>query len=222
MRLALALLGVGCGFEREVLSNPAGVVASCEDAWRSGTSGAPCAFEGTCARATPLDPDCCTDFAYCAGALVVDTSCAPGCGCEVDADCVPGLSICAAPECVACPSEALCEPCPEGWERLERNGCPTCRCAPPSQCEPEVAPCVEGECYPGSSCAEGCDPDQDACCANVCAAPGCEGPAPVGCLTACTDATGGLCATSTCACEDGAWTCASVPVGRIDAPCVFP
>ncbi len=212
----------GCGVEREVLRNPTEVVTTCADAWRVGVNGGSCAFEGTCSRPSPLAPDCCTDYAYCAGSsLVLSDSCSEGCGCISDDDCVSGASICAEGACVACPGEALCAPCPEGWERLSRNGCATCQCAPPSECGP-TAECEVGTCYPGASCADGCDAEHEGCCANVCAEEGCASPAPLGCVTACTDGSEGWCATSFCACAAGAWVCEAIAIDELDVSCSFP
>jgi hypothetical protein len=213
----LAVLGVvawlGCTSEQAVLE--VSQVTSCDGAWLA-TAGAACAFAGTCNRVDPADPVCCTDTAYCNnGALVADRACNPDCtGCADDRECAPGAAICTAGHCTPCPSTINCQACPQGWQRLERNGCATCDCAPPSQCNP--GPTVPGTtngcvlpevCYPGKRCTPGCAPGDD-CCANTCSAPGCPGPAPVGCFMPCVNMPCMQCAAESCECmPNGSWFC---------------
>jgi hypothetical protein len=227
-RLALVLvLLAGCSVEATVLEDPAGVILGCDQAWTTGVPGAPCSLDGPCDRQTPSDPMCCTDFAYCTEAgLVIDTACDPTCSCQDDRACEYGARICENGVCEACPPPDVCPPCPEGWARLLRNGCESCQCAPPSQCElpGELCPDQASVCYAGASCAEMCDAYTPGCCDNTCAAPGCEGPAPVGCYTDCPVELGcpSICATSACTCDGARWSCDAVCVDDLTISCVYP
>ncbi len=227
--VALAALA-GCTVERAVLDDPLGVVTSCEEAWEAGQSGVPCAFDGACDRPTPWDPSCCTDFAYCTddGELVTSFNCVPDCGCQSDFECDYGLSFCEELRCMACPSTELCGDCDPGWQRLTRNGCETCLCAPPSECAMPGYPCDDQGveyCAVGAACAPGCDPYADpGCCANVCATPGCPEPAPLGCWTDCPVELGcSICATAWCECDGERWVCEAQCVeGSFEPQCTYP
>jgi hypothetical protein len=228
-RLLLLAALAACTVEHQVLDDPAGVVVTCDEAWL-GQLLAPCAFEGTCDRASPLDPECCTDFAYCSmdDGLVVDTICAPNCGCEGDFECTYGAAYCEGARCVECPPIDFCSDCDPSWTRLTRNGCETCTCAPPSECTFPGVECDDNGaelCYVGAVCANGCDPYLDAgCCANVCSTPGCAEPAPIGCWTDCPVELGcSICATGWCECDGERWICEPVCLeGSFEAVCTYP
>jgi hypothetical protein len=224
--LAILLLVAGCTAERQVLDNPAGVVTTCDEAW-SAAAGAACALPDRCERATPGDATCCTDVATCMPAgLVLDQSCRPECNCTSDAACTFGAQICRG-HCVACPPTDLCPPCPDGWVALERNGCATCQCGPPPQCDTPEASCAPDDpnrvCYAGASCASGCDAAVPGCCSNACAARGCTGPAPLGCVSStCAPGNGcAVCATTSCTCVDTRWVCEAACVGQVTLSCTY-
>jgi hypothetical protein len=229
MRWALLLISfAACTQDAQVLDDPAGVVLTCEEAWQS-QSGAPCALDAPCARESPADPMCCTDFAYCAmDGLVTSTTCDPSCGCTADSECEYGVRICNGMTCELCQDpETVCPPCPVGWERLLRNGCGTCACAPPSECEAPGGLCDDqvSQCYAGAACADMCDAFTPGCCSNACGAPGCADPAPVGCYTDCPVELGcgtGICATERCTCDGARWTCDAVCVDDLNVTCVYP
>jgi hypothetical protein len=219
-----------CTAESTVLDAPEGLVLSCDDAWQAGQPGVPCVLdEGPCDRANPVDPTCCTDYAYCTmDGLVMDTVCDPECACVDDSTCEYGVRICELSTglCEQCPSPDLCPACPDGWTRLQRNGCETCQCAPPSQCERPGDLCDDQQswCYPGASCAEMCDAFTPGCCANACSAPGCPEPAPVGCFAECPPELGcqTFCATQSCVCDGAQWTCDAICVEDLSVSCVYP
>jgi hypothetical protein len=225
-----ATLLAACTFQQQVLDDPEGVVTNCDEAWL-GFEAAPCAFDTLCERPSPIDPACCTDYAYCTeDGLFFAESCADSCGCRSDLECNYGEAICESTLCEPCPDTTLCERCPDGWLPLLRNGCPTCACAPPSECELDDPgqPCDPdgntGEvCYAGSRCADGCDASQAGCCANACSVPGCEGSAPMGCLMDCDPGQGcGLCAADYCECDGVTWSCIPVCVEELQVTCQFP
>ena len=96
--------------------------------------------------------------------LSAEDLCGP---CAGDLDCGPE-HLCLGESCVACDTTVECPPCPEGQEPLSRNGCPSCTCAPVSECI--VGACPEGlACEPGPVCVEGCQ--RLDCCSNVCVPP---------------------------------------------------
>jgi len=232
MRLAVALaLLTACTVEHQVLDDPSGVVTSCDEAWTVGQTGAPCAFEAPCDQSDPFDPMCCTDYAYCSSeGLVMDIVCDPSCGCDLDEQCTFGAAICEDRRCVDCPPTDLCGACPDGWVPLTRNGCPTCQCAPPSECDFPGDSCDPGGttgeiCYGGQTCAEGCDGTQPGCCSNACSAAGCPDRAPVGCFMECPSASPcTLCAAGTCECDGVAWQCTAVCVEdlAVTFTCTYP
>jgi hypothetical protein len=79
---------------------------------------------------------------------------------------------------------------------------------------------VPGECYPGAQFVPGCAPDDAGCTASVCSVPGCLGPAPLGCFTACDPIAlpqCQLCATTACECDrnTGSWACQSICIDQI-------
>lgn len=228
--IVLALLASGCTVERDVLSS--GEVTTCGDAFLAET-GQACSLAMTCMRDAPDNPTCCTDSAYCrAGSLVVDHECNPDCTpCTTDAQCVRGAAICTNLTCEPCPASntACSTPCPNGWVRLHRNGCPTCECAPAPTCNDSggsPTACANGVCYDGAECAPGCVPNDPGCCSNQCAMVGCPGPIPVGCLAACstaqTNAGCSTCATQHCDCVGGAWQCTTTCANGVHAACVAP
>lgn len=215
-RAALLVLLLGCTQQQAVLSIVT-EVTDCAEAFRA-PPGSPCDLVDVCKQPNPDDPMCCTETAYCTPmGLVVDRSCNPDCStCFDDTGCAPGAAICVGGTCTPCPPPINCAPCPMGWEPLRRNGCETCDCAPVTECKIDrsdpMAPasmCVDPNevCYPGERCTAGCAPSDD-CCANVCAAPGCPEPAPLGCLVACSDPNCMQCAAEACECVNGTWQCA--------------
>lgn len=173
-----------------------------------------CLFADACVVPTPTDPTCCQTIATCvAGTLSLQSYCQPGCAaCMDDTGCVAGRQVCDGNVCVACPDTTNCAPCGPGLVPLVRNGCPTCTCAPASQCDfADPTACNGAECYPGLVCAPGCPPGDPTCCANVCAAPGCPSPAPLGCDTDCaTNPMCTSCVTGACECIMGQWSCTAV------------
>ena len=171
-----------------------------------------CLFTDACVVPTPADPTCCQTIASCvAGTLDLASYCQPGCAaCMDDSGCVAGRQVCDGNTCVACPDTSNCAPCAPGLAPLTRNGCPTCTCAPPSECSfADPATCPNEECYPGLVCAPGCFPGDPSCCANVCATPGCPSPAPLGCDTDCgsNPTMCASCVIGACACVMGQWSC---------------
>ena len=156
-------------------------------------------------------------------------TCDPSCvQCADDLMCVYGQSTCQGTTCVPCldaPGGPMCQACPPGWTYLSRNGCPTCECAPPNECEsPDGIPCggdpnSPEQCYVGDRYADAaCAPSDSGCRADVCSAPGCSAPAPLGCFTECDppDPPCGMCATDTCECDPatGAWNCTKICVDQ--------
>ncbi|MBP6631323.1 MAG: hypothetical protein KBG28_25610 [Kofleriaceae bacterium] len=228
--LALAAAVAACTGEQAVLFQDAGVVTSCAQAFTP-MPGDRCLLAAPCTQPSPTDPTCCTDFAYCTdGVLARDTVCDPSCAtpCMTDRECPFGSATCDGTRCVACtpPGPNGCDPCPPGWEPLQRNGCPTCECAPARECDP-MQGCpndpMTPQCYTSQSCAAGCAPGDPTCCTNVCAAPGCPEPAPVGCFMTCDPQTMcGLCAADDCDCVGGRWTCTPVCVDRLTTTCQAP
>jgi hypothetical protein len=220
--IVIAVLVAGCA-EFTALENPDGVVVTCDEAF-SAQDGADCALAGPCERPLPANPACCTDYAYCTtSGLVVESVCSPDCACEVDTSCSYGEAMCTNSVCAPCPATDACPPCPEGWMPLLRNGCASCECAPPSQCDALGENCSDEQqiCYAGASCAAGCDATQPGCCDNVCALPGCTDPAPVGCYTDCPPELGcELCATDHCICDGLRWTCDALCVEDVALDCV--
>jgi hypothetical protein len=216
----------GCTTEHQLFGDDGAPLTTCEQVWMSGQAGDDCDLDAPCARASPTDPLCCTQFAYCGmgGALVMDTTCDPNCvQCADDHSCAPGEAWCQGTSCTPCltsPGGQMCSACPPGWVYLTRNGCQTCECAPPGECTfPDGQMCGDDpsgeECYQGARFADpGCAPDDPGCTANVCSFPGCSAPAPLGCFTACDPSNPpcGTCATDHCECDPntGAWNCTQI------------
>jgi hypothetical protein len=221
--LALAAVA-GCTVSRDVLVD---MVTTCPAAL-AGEPGEPCAFDGVCTQASPAGPaSCCDDTAYCAnGRLVVGHDCNPDCApCTDDRDCVRGAATCDGKVCVPCDPNPVCPVvCPAGWVRLERNGCPTCDCAPAATCDATMPACQMGLCYPGAACAAGCATHDPGCCADQCEMPGCPLPVPTGCLAMCPPpmASCGVCATDNCTCLSGHWQCSIVCAPGLHSSCVAP
>ncbi len=186
----------------------------------------PCDFDGVCSWSDPVNPDgttCCTYFAVCAEQrLVIEPMCAPGCqACMTDGNCPSGEAWCTGSTCTACPPPDMCPPCPMGTVPIVRNGCPTCTCAPASECiDPASCDAPVGEqCYRGQVCSDGCAPGDAGCCANVCAAPGCSEPAPQGCRMDCLmDPNCPQCMATDCVCTNGLWSCTPV-CSDVVGPC---
>lgn len=228
--LLVAVLAVaGCTVSHQVFGDD-DPITTCEQVWLTGAPGDPCELAGTCERDAPTDPMCCIQFAYCRmGELVMDTTCNPDCAtCADDHACAPGSAVCNGMACEPCPPDpsggGCTAMCPPGWATLTRNGCPTCECAPPSECTAADGtvmcdPNGSQLCYPGARYADqGCAPDDLGCTANVCSEPGCPAPAPLGCFTACdiTNPTCGQCATDHCECDPstGSWSCTQICIDQ--------
>lgn len=188
-----------------------------------------CDFTDVCALPLPMSPTCCAELVACTGgSLSVRPYCDDGCvTCDGDSDCEPGMRLCDGQQCVACPDVTSCATCPAGTAPITRNGCRTCECAPPSQCEASdpaghCDPMNTQVCYPGQRCGDGCQPGEAGCCLNVCALPGCASPAPLGCDTPCRSANGCMtCQTTNCRCDGMAWTCDEV-CADLTGACFFP
>lgn len=214
--LLLALALAACTSPIPVLQLP--VLSSCDLA-QLGESGDPCNFSGACFWSETTSSDgCCTVRGTCAQGRLSATrmDCRPQCEvCGIDFECVYGEAVCNDSRCTPCPElDASCAPCFPGWVPLGRNGCPSCDCAPPSQCSllnPSSCP-SPNTCHLGSRCAEGCDaPD---CCVNLCTGSQCSGPAPEGCPVSCRITPDcSACALEGCVCTPasgggiGRWTC---------------
>ncbi len=186
-------------------------LTTCADVERRMSDLQACSFTGLCAVPDATDPSCCQLIASCDdGTLALERYCAPGCApCMDDSGCRFGEQLCDDQQCAACPDVSACPPCEVGFAPLSRNGCPTCTCAPASECtaDPTTA-CTDEQCYPGLVCAPGCVAGDPGCCANVCAAAGCPSPAPLGCDTDCTTAPMcQTCVTVACECDQGRWIC---------------
>jgi hypothetical protein len=199
-------------------------VMTCEQAW-SAPDGATCRLPEVCLRSSPEDPICCRLVAVCdGGRLVHGHRCDAGCQpCASDRECPHGVAVCELERCVPCRPVETCEPCPAGFAPLMRNGCPTCDCAPRSECERPDGCGLEQVCYVGAACAKGCVGDFT-CCANVCGPiePPCPRPAPLGCQMRCPAELGcDQCAGVNCMCMSGRWFCRPV-CSTVVAPCFVP
>ena len=223
----LAALVAGCTVERDVLVTA--TITTCEDAVVADL-GAACAFAGTCTLPTLANPLCCDDVADCKdGRIERSQQCKASCAsCRDDTGCEAGKAICDGSVCVACPIVA-CPACPANWVPLERNGCPTCDCAPKPSCGPNVsgAACVTPQkaCYVGADCTAGCAANDEGCCTHQCADAGCTGPIPTGCLAVCPGPIASVChtcAATQCDCVGGAWQCMIACVDGAHASCVAP
>lgn len=214
MRLAfVAIVTAACVTADGDVLSVGELLTSCDQVARRSSDDQACAFADVCAVPDADDPTCCQTFVACVdGLLQFEPYCSPNCrGCMTDAECGFGVGWCEGTACVACPDPGACPPCSDGQVPLVRNGCPSCQCAPPSECDGGPGACGPVEvCYPGMVCATGCDPNQSDCCANVCAAAGCPSPAPLGCDTTCADPTCAEgCVTTACECVDTRWVCRS-------------
>lgn len=226
-RAALAALALAaCVTEDADVLREGTPLVSCGDVPGRISDQQACLFTDACVVPTPSDPSCCQTIATCvAGTLNLDSYCQPGCAaCMDDTGCVAGRQICDGNSCVACPDTTNCAPCAPGLAPLTRNGCPTCTCAPASECSfADPAACPGEQCYPGLVCAPGCFPGDPSCCANVCAASGCPSPAPLGCDTDCGSNPGmcTTCVTGACACVMGQWSCTAT-CGELTGMCFQP
>ena len=225
---AAAAALAACTVERQVLLDDT-VLITCEQVWATGAPGDRCDLVEQCARNNPDNETCCIDYAYClTGELAMDTTCDPECAtCTDDHGCAAGAAVCSGMLCESCdlmtdPAGTMCNDCPPGWTYLTRNGCLTCECAPPTECDQNVAdscsPADPGgsQCYQGLRLADAaCASDDAGCFSNTCSAPGCEPLAPVGCFTECRELTDcGQCATNDCECDPGSgtWVCDEICV----------
>jgi hypothetical protein len=215
-RLALALaVAAACVTEDANVLIEGTPLTSCAEVPGRTSDQQACRFPDACLVPAPTAPACCETIATCvAGTLNLESYCQPGCAaCMDDTGCVAGRQLCEGNVCVACPDPAMCPPCPPGLSPLHRNGCATCTCAPAAECSISDPTACNGEiCYPGLVCARGCGPDDPGCCANVCAAPGCPSPAPLGCDTDCGPNPNqcSTCVTGACECVMGQWSCSAV------------
>jgi hypothetical protein len=226
--LAFVALAFSCTAEHDVLvADPQ--ITTCDQALL-GQTGQACAFSGTCANDDAAAPTCCGTIATCNdGALAIDSDCASTCvTCANDTGCANGTQICAGTVCIVCPPTEACSPCPANEVQLERNGCPTCDCAPPATCmmtTTSASLCTGSDkCYKGADCTSGCTPADPGCCSDQCAAMGCTGPIPVGCLAPCTGSAASCttCAADHCDCVAGAWQCTIACAEGAHASCVAP
>jgi len=212
--LAIAALAAGlalahaCTSPSAVLELPP--IFDCEVA-RLGADGDLCSLPEPCVWSEPAAGGCCTTRASCPGGrLALDTGCGSECGpCNGDDDCAFGRGFCHTGRCTPCPGAGPCAPCPPGWVPLQRNGCPSCECAPPSQCdilEPSTCP-PPNRCYIGTRCSEACTSFD--CCVNVCSNAECIPVAPEGCAAPCRVTAGcSACALEECQClPGGVWGC---------------
>lgn len=210
--VALAMLAACVTEDGDVLQQGTPLTSCDQVAMRTSDEQA-CTFSGACAISTPSDPACCQVLASCvAGTLSLERYCEPGCGeCMDDTTCERGATVCDGGRCVACADPDECTPCAAGLVPLERNGCATCICAPPSECSLDPAECMGELCYPGMLCAPGCAPEDPGCCANACAPAGCPSPAPLGCDTVCpVELNCESCVTGACECVRDTWVCRAV------------
>lgn len=229
MRIALLAVALaGCIAADQPVLTAGPTLTSCEAVPSRVSDLQACDFDGVCTWSDPTNPDgsaCCSYFAICTeGRLLVEPMCQPECRtCARDVECPAGVSWCDGTTCVACTDPGMCPPCPAGTVPITRNGCPTCTCAPASECtDPATCAAPSESCYRGQVCAEGCAPDELGCCANVCAAPGCAEPAPQGCLMDCPlGATCPQCMATACACSNGVWQCTAV-CSDVVGPCFLP
>jgi hypothetical protein len=199
-------------------------ILDCEQA-RLGADGDSCALPEACLWSEPsVGGGCCTVRAACRQfELAIETGCGSTCDAcpRGDLDCPFGAALCLGGLCTPCPRTDGCPPCPAGWVPFGRNGCPTCECTPPSQCDvfvPASCPAPD-RCYIGAFCAEGCDAFD--CCVNVCSNGDCIPIAFEGCPVPCTRTPGcSSCALEQCEClPGGTWSCRErcVPPGSVRA-----
>jgi hypothetical protein len=215
VRLLLALAAsaasaasAACSDRVAVLSVP--VITTCELA-RVAAEGDACDLPEPCFQTAASGGGCCTTRETCRdGGLTVDTGCGSACTtqCGPDRDCPYGKAFCQGGLCTPCAGAHDCPACPAGWVRLERNGCPSCDCAPPSQCDvldPSTCP-DPARCYIGGLCAEGCQSFD--CCVNVCSVASCFFLAPEGCPLPCRTIPGCTsCALEQCECIGNSFAC---------------
>lgn len=196
--LAVALAACVAADEPVLTAGP--TLRSCEEVQARQFDMQACDFDGVCTWSDGGGPNgtaCCTYFAVCTdGRLLVEPM---------------------------CPME--CPACPMGLEPLRQNGCATCTCAPPSQCDSNDPNSCDPSltCYRGQVCADDTMPGQLDGCANVCAAPGCAEPAPLGCRMDCPMELGcaTTCMATACTCAMGVWSCTPV-CSDIVGPCFLP
>lgn len=150
-----------------------------------------------------------------------------GCGgCATDADCASGSEWCEGGRCVECDNSGLaCRiACPAGWSVYTRNGCSPCACAPENDCTNDGECHTGDKCYAGAFCWGWCPPGDPSCCfGNLCSAPGCAPPPPVGCRERgcpagerCDFESG--CTSTGCFCSDAGWACTSDCGGGVCVP----
>lgn len=224
----LATLASACVVDDRNILVAGPTLHACEDAARRVSEVQACDFTGVCALDVPV-AECCSELVACVhGVLSVNLYCDDGCmpACTTDAQCTPGAAFCNGMVCEACPEPNTCAACPMGTTQLERNGCLTCDCGPPSQCDRATGMvCDPGGmqiCYPGQRCGVGCQAGEAGCCLDVCGLPGCASPAPLGCDTPCPVELGcAECQAVACRCDGMAWTCDAVCAPTTGA-CFFP
>jgi hypothetical protein len=199
LALATALLAAACVAADAPVLTAGPTLRSCDEVQMRQFDLQACEFDGVCTWSDAADPNgaaCCTYFAVCnEGRLLVESM---------------------------CPME--CTDCPTGTVPLRQNGCATCTCAPPSQCDDLDAMACDPSltCYRGQVCADATMPGQLDGCANVCAAPGCAEPAPLGCRMDCPMELGcATCMATACVCDAGVWSCSPV-CSDVVGPCFLP
>ena len=223
MRAVMLALLVSCTTEKSVFVEPG---VPCEVALVDQSADTFCVFTETCSRPNGLGSNC-MDVASCVDHAVVITNSCPSV-CADDTQCRNGLEICSGSTCESCPSTSECAACPTGFINLSRNGCKTCQCGPADTCvATETNTCGGSDlCYAGADCASGCVAGDKGCCSDQCAAKGCTGQIPTGCLTTCPTQSGvscgGACITDHCDCVAGNWQCTSTCAHGATSSCVAP
>ena len=171
----------------------------CELALQKGKESDFCSSFDTCYS---TDNRKCTKKASCFnGRLSFSESCPGTCPCQEDSACGPS-EWCVDAGCQTCDEPLECPPCPSAMEHITRNGCRTCDCGPPSQCER----CLTNEsCEASRYCLSGCV--GDLCCVQQCTDNSC-GRNPEGCSMDCGSLScGGDCFAEKCGCTPEGYRC---------------
>ena len=200
----------GAGAPNASVPGPPWAKASCVAALSAGKTGDACTGAFSCSATF----DCCVVNVGCKGELLYVQSACDQCTnpCTVDADCSAG-DLCEAYQCVPCPSD----PCPDTWNKVERNGCAVC--VPKNQCTSDGECGADQKCLSGASCLPGCKSDPGCCFGNRCVATICEPPKDSDCLIVGCPA-GSTCKAASqavdCSCEPklGTWSCSDSIVNK--------
>jgi hypothetical protein len=185
--------------ERDVLSRSSTSFTNCDDALTRARVGELCVGLASCAR----DNGCCREALECTNGIItsVKRDCTSCPACEKESDCNL-KSWCLGNHCEPCPLAVECPPCPAPFVQFVRNGCATCECGPPSNCEA----CSGAEvCRAAQYCVDGCV--GEVCCVQRCSVPLCSTPNPEGCSTDCGTTSCGPCVARNCQCAGGTWVC---------------